>query len=85
MASPFWIFLGVVCVVAILADSIVKIIRAAKTSGGKVADRISDLEDDLHGLEQDLAEARKRIEVLEKIVTDQSYDLGREIDDLASN
>ena len=38
----------------------------------------------VHDLENDLQDARHRIEVLEKIVTDQKYDLSREINDLAS-
>ena len=35
--------------------------------------------------QQDLVESSARIEVLEKIVTDQKYDLGKEIDNLASS
>ena len=46
---------------------------------------MEDLEEQVHDLEGDLQDARHRIEVLEKIVTSQKYDLGREIDDLPSN
>lgn len=38
---------------------------------------VEDLDEDLNG-------ARKRIEVLETIVTDQKYDLSLRIDDLAA-
>jgi len=82
MASTFWIFLGVIVSVCIITGGVVRIIKAAKAPGGKFSQRFDDLEDEIHELEQDLADARKRIEVLEKIVTDQRYDLGREIDGL---
>ena len=84
MAASFWAVIGVICVVAILTDGVVKIVKAAKSGGGKYRDRVEDLEDMVHDLSEELKEARGRIEVLEKIVTDQKYDLGREIDDLAS-
>ena len=82
MASSFWIFLGIVIVVGIISDTVVKIIKAAKSGGGKFGVRVEDLEEVVNDLEQDLGDARQRIEVLEKIVTDQKYDLGREIDGL---
>ena len=34
------------------------------------------------GLQQELAALKERIEVLEKIVTDEKYDLNRQFDDL---
>lgn len=37
---------------------------------------------DREGLEAELDELRERIEILEKIVTDQKYQLSREIDNL---
>ena len=43
---------------------------------------LARLEADLATVEQDLADARERIEVLEKIVTDRRYDLSQEIDRL---
>ena len=61
-----------------------KIIKAAK-SGGKVGNqKLVDLEADLESIEADLDDARQRIVVLEKIVTDEKYDLGKKIDDLAN-
>ena len=85
MASPFWIALMVIVVTALICDSVVKIIRAAKSPGGKTRERLEDLEEEVHDLRAELDDARGRIEVLEKIVTDQKFDLGRQIDDLASN
>ncbi len=84
MASSFWTVIGVIAVVAIIGRTIVAIIKASN-SGGKFKPRMTDLEEQVHDLESDLQDARQRIEVLEKIVTDQKYDLGREIDDLASS
>jgi len=84
MASSFWTVIGLIAVVAIIGRTIVAIIKASN-SGGKFKPRMTDLEEQVHDLESDLQDARQRIEVLEKIVTDQKYDLGREIDDLASS
>lgn len=84
MASSMWIAIGVIAVAAITGRTIVAIIKASN-AGGKFKPRMEDLEEQVHDLESDLQDARHRIEVLEKIVTDQKYDLGREIDDLASS
>ncbi len=85
MASTFWIVIGVVATVAIIINGVVSIIKAAKSGGGKFGPRVEALEDEVVDLKEELDEARKRIEVLEKIVTDGKYDLSREIDELASN
>jgi 5-bromo-4-chloroindolyl phosphate hydrolysis protein len=79
-----WVIVGIIVVCAIIIDGVVKIIKAAKSGGGKdVNKKFGDLEADLATFEQDLDDARQRIEVLEKIVTDEKYDLGKKIDDLA--
>jgi len=84
MASGFWVVIGIIVVCAIVTDGVVKIIKASKSTGGKDANKkFADLEADLANFEQDLDDARQRIEVLEKIVTDEKYDLGKKIDDLA--
>ena len=83
MGSSFWLVVGCVIVVAVIGDTIVKIIKASK-SGSKHQGRIDDLEEQLQDVEADLQDARARIEVLKKIVTDEKYDLKREIDDLAN-
>ncbi len=83
-SSVMWIMIGAIAIIAILTRGIVSIIKVSKSGGGKSGQRIQDLEDDLFNLQQDLAEAKKRIEVLETIVTDQKYDLGRKIDELAA-
>ena len=86
MAISFWGFLAIIIVFAVIGDSVVKIVRVSKSGGSKASDkRLDDLESDMASMEQDLEDARERIVVLEKIVTDDKYNLGKQIDDLASN
>ena len=85
MSSSFWVFLGIVIVVSIICDSVVKIIKASKSGSKASNQRLEDLEADLAALEAELEDARQRIIVLEKIVTEDKYNLGKQIDDLASN
>ena len=87
MPSSFWGGLFLIIVVSIIADSVVKIIRASKSSGGPkdVRSKLEALEQDVATVEQDLEDAQERIVVLEKIVTDDKNNLRREIDDLAKN
>jgi hypothetical protein len=83
MNNP-WIIVFVAGIIWALADGIVKIIRASKQSGGgqRTAARFDDLASDMAVLEQALLDARQRIEVLEKIVTDGKYQLHQDIDNL---
>ena len=81
--TTFWVAIAVIAVAAILGDTVLEIIKASG-SGGKFKPRIEGLEEQVHALESDLLDARHRVEVLEKIVTSQKYDLGREIDELRS-
>lgn len=81
VGSVFWISITIIVVVSVLASALVKIIRGDP----ECPKRFDELETDLATLEQDLLDARERIIVLEKIVTDQKYDLGKQIDDLAAN
>jgi hypothetical protein len=79
--------LGIGFVFWCIGDAIVRIIRAGKGSGagggGKgLTAKVKDLESDLAEVEQDLDDARARIEVLEKIVTDDRHDLRKQIDGL---
>ena len=83
MGSTMWIAIGAIAVCAIVGDTIVSILKNSG-AGKKFDARVADLEAQTDELEADLANARKRIEVLETIVTDQKYDLGRKIDDLAA-
>jgi|AntAceMinimDraft_12_1070368.scaffolds.fasta_scaffold68008_2 predicted nucleic acid-binding Zn-ribbon protein len=80
-----WIMVFVAGIIWALADGIVKIIRASKQSGGgkRMTARFDDLESDMASLEQELRDARQRIEVLEKIVTDGKYQLHQDIDNLS--
>lgn len=83
--STFWIFVGVVVVTAIISDTVVKIIKASKSGNPKeVKDRIFELEEDLALMEQELEDSKRRLEVLEEIVTDEKQNLSRKIDDLAN-
>ena len=81
VGSVFWISVTVIVVVSVLANALVKIIRGHPGS----TKRFDELETDLAAIEQDLVDARERIVVLEKIITDQKYDLGKQIDDLAAS
>lgn len=85
MADKILILLGVGFILYCIGDAVVRIIRASKnpSSSKRLNDRIEELESDLADVEQDLEHARKRIEVLEAIVTDGREDLRRRIDDLA--
>lgn len=85
MVSGFWIIIGCIAITSIIVNGVVKIIGVSKSGGGKdVNKKFDDLEADFSTLEQDLEDALQRIEVLEKIVTDEKYDLGKRIDDLAN-
>lgn len=59
-----------------LSRAIVRIITASK---GASPVKMSHVED----LEEEMEELRERIEVLEKIITDQKYQLEKEFRDLA--
>ena len=82
--TTFWVAIAVIAVAAILGNTVLEIIKASGP-GGKFKPRIEGLEEQVHDLESDLLDARHRVEVLEKIVTSQKYDLGREIDELRSS
>ncbi len=80
----FWVFLGSIIIVSVIADGIVKIIKASKSGGSKQSNaRLDELESDMGELEKDLEDAKERIIVLEKIVTDDKYQLNKDINDLA--
>lgn len=76
------LLLGVGFILWCIGEGIVRIIRASRgsVSGGKEA-KLKGL---LADIEEDLIDARKRIEVLESIVTDGRRDLRKQIDDLAN-
>jgi len=82
----FWVVALVIGGIAVSFEGIVRIIRASKTASGskQFLERINALEADLSDNEQLLEDAVARIEVLERIVTDDKYSLGKKIDDLAS-
>ena len=81
------ILLEIVPLIAILifGKVIVDIIKVSK-SGLKpklVQEKLNALEDDLSAMEQELEDSRSRIEVLEKIITDDKSGLRDEIDGLS--
>ncbi|MFP6807374.1 MAG: hypothetical protein VB957_09345 [Pseudomonadales bacterium] len=84
MSFTFYTVVGVIAVCYILMKGVVEIIKVAKGSGKVANKKIDEFGTDLASLEQDLEDARQRIEVLEKIVTDEKYDLKKKIDDLAN-
>lgn len=63
-----------------LAEGIVRIIKASRTSDPEGSS--SDLRGQIEDLEEELLDARKRIEVLESIVTDDRHTLRKQIDEL---
>ena len=83
--SSFWLFLTIIVVVAIVSNALVKLKKSSRMGDTKESrQRVKDLEIDMSALEEELEDARHRIAVLEKIVTDNRFDLGKQIDDLAS-
>lgn len=84
MGSTIWASIAIIAVTAILVRGVVSIIAVYKSSGDKNTEQVDDLESLVDKLEQDLQDARSRIEVLEKIVTDKRFDLRQQIDDLAA-
>lgn len=77
--------IGAIIIIAVFFAGVVKIIKAAKMPGGskKQRSRFEDLEADLENLETESEELRARVEVLEKIVTDDKYQLNKDLRNLA--
>ena len=69
-----------IAIVALICWAIVELVNGpkGKKKNKKDADQINLAND----LERDVAVMRDRIETLEKIVTDEKYDLNRKFDDL---
>ena len=82
MGNSFWLFIMIIVVTGIVADTIVKLVKNAN-GGEKFKDRIEDLEDEVSDFRAELDYARSRIETLEAVVTDEQLNLRREIDSLA--
>ena len=76
--DDFVLLLGVAILVYASGQAIVSIIRAAKTPAKKARELTSQLET----LEVELADARERIEVLERLATDGREQLNRKIEAL---
>lgn len=78
--DKLYILLGVAFLLWAIFNGVTRIIRAAR--GNRANPEIPAMRDQLDDLEDDLAEARKRIEVLESIVTDDGHQLRKKIDEL---
>lgn len=85
MGELIAILLGTGFIVWCIGEGIVRIIKVSKGGSGAHGKKMSELEADFADLEEELMDARKRIEVLEAIVTDGRQDLRRQIDELADN
>ena len=86
MPSTIWVGIFIVIALSVIINGVVKIIKASGSGGSKaVKAKLDSLGDSVTSIEQDLEDARERIEVLEKIVTDDKHNLSREIDDLEKN
>ncbi|MFT5298809.1 MAG: phage shock protein B [Arenicella sp.] len=72
-----------IVIVAVVCWAIVELVNGPKSKkkDKKDANQINLAND----LERDMAIMRERIETLEKIVTDEKYDLNRQFDDLKKN
>jgi phage shock protein B len=69
-----------IVIVAVICWAIVELVNGPK--GKKKDKKEADQVNLAHNLERDMAVMRERIETLEKIVTDEKYDLNRQFDDL---
>jgi phage shock protein B len=69
-----------IVIVAVVCWAIVELVNGPK--GKKKDKKDADQINLTNNLESDMAIMRKRIETLEKIVTDEKYDLNRQFDDL---
>jgi len=69
-----------IAIVALVCWAIVELVNGPK--GKKKDKKNADQVNLTHDLEREVAAMRERIETLEKIVTDEKYDLNRQFDDL---
>ena len=80
--DKLFILLGVGFILWCIFNGVTLIIRAAK--GSRANPVVKEMREQLDDLEEDLIEARKRIAVLESIVTDERHELRKKIDELGS-
>ncbi|MEP1385434.1 MAG: hypothetical protein ABJK64_16760 [Paraglaciecola sp.] len=72
--------LTAIAIVALVCWAIVELVNGPK---GKKKDKTTVRQAEVtNELQQEIATMRERIETLEKIVTDEKYDLNRQFDDL---
>lgn len=65
-----------VAIVALICWAIVEIVNSGKKKKSKIDSQVQQK------MQQDLQAMQERIEILEKIVTDEKYDLHRQFDEL---
>lgn len=70
-----------VCIVAIVAWAIVSLFGSHK-EGKQSRGKWQNAESKITGLETEIAQMNERIQVLEKIVVDEKYELNRKFDEL---
>lgn len=75
------ILVGVGFVLLCICEGVVRIIKASNGGGGK---EVKALKAQVNDVEDELMDARKRIEVLESIVTDDRHQLSKRIDELGT-
>ncbi|AXR05689.1 hypothetical protein [Salinimonas sediminis] len=73
--------LTAIAIVAIVAASIVEIIKAI----GRISQKKAASNNNLDEHRQQIEQLKERVEVLEKIVTDQNYDLKKQFRDLEND
>lgn len=72
---------GLIGLIWVIGDAIVNIIKASK-GGKKAQQQTAELQQNITDLEDELLDVRERVQVLEKIVTDDKHQLNREINNL---
>lgn len=78
--DKLYILLGVGFILWAIFGGVTRIIRAAR--GSRTNPAVTEMREQLDDLEDVMLETRKRIEVLESIVTDDRHQLRKKIDEL---
>lgn len=76
--------LTAIIIIAILSSMVVSIVKTVQKNNKSIKHTDALLSDYESSVEQKLAAMQERIEVLEKIVTDEKYNLNKAIDELKS-
>jgi uncharacterized protein YlxW (UPF0749 family) len=74
--------LTAIIIIAILSSMVVSIVKTVQKNNKSIKHTDALLSEHESSVEQKLAAMQERIEVLEKIVTDEKYNLNKAIDEL---